>query len=219
MQETLRSPNKDHNIDTLDFLLDLTEIDLENLDEIKEEALRVARIAADSLLASKVITEAVELLFRLDEAKQEEKEGAFKVLGVLENLFEIRQEAIKVVSEETNLLAWIASKVIPSQGATYLLEEAFNDNILYATEILSILMQAVPAQQRFHEMELNIHFVNFFRTLLELPDSKYPADYVEAVLNLFDSVCLAIMDSMNQSDFAENEGIDVAIKLLKYNLC
>lgn len=215
LQETLRSPNKDHNLDTLDFLLDLTEIDLEDLDEVKEEALRVARIAADSLISSRVITEAVELLFRLDEEKAEEKEGAFKVLGVLENLFEIRQDAIRAVSQETNLLAWITSKVIPSRGATYLIEEAFNDNILYATEILSILMQAVQAQQRFQELGLSVDFVNFLRTLLELPESKYPADFVEAILNLFDSVCLAIMDPANQTDFAENEGIDVAIKLLK----
>lgn len=188
---------------------------MENPDDVKEEAIVAAKLTGQSLISDQTIKHAVELLFRLDEEKTEEKEGVFKVLGILENLFEIRPQAVREVSLDSSLLTWISLKVIPSQGAAYLLEQAFNDNILYATEILSILMQESEAQQKFHSLGLNPQFVNFLRTLLELPDTRYPADYVEAILNLFDTACLAVMDTNNQTDFAEAEGIDVMLKLLK----
>lgn len=189
-------------------MLELTEIDV----ELDDRLLAIGANLADQFTESALPQALTGLLFRLDASKEEDKETIFKLLGIFENLFELKPEAVDIAGQKTSLIQWITSQLLSQEGALSVLE-SFNDNKLYATEILAILMQSSGNQAHFSSLNLIPQFVSFLRTLQEV--SQFPMDFKEAMLNLFNSLALALMNKSCQDDFAEHEGIDVMLRLLK----
>lgn len=206
--EIIQSSNIDLCIEAVSFVLELTEIDV----DMDDRLLTIGANLADQFTESALPQALAGLLYRLDQSKEEEKETVFKILGVFENLFELKPEAVDVAGQKTNLIKWILGQLISEEGATAVLE-SFNDNKLYASEILAILMQSPQNQVHFSALNLMPQLVFFLRTLQEM--TQFPMDFKEAMLNLFNCLALALMNKSCQDEFAENEGIDVMLRLLK----
>lgn len=74
----------------------------------------------------------VQNLERLDESVKEEADGVHNTLSIIENLTELSSEIINEASKQ-GLLAWLLKRLK--------LKAPFDSNKLYASEILSILLQ------------------------------------------------------------------------------
>ena len=72
-------------------------------------------------------------LSRLDETNQEDFNGVQQTLNIIENLVEIDAANAVLVCKQTHILKYLLSRCK---------NKAFDSNKLYASEILSILLQA-----------------------------------------------------------------------------
>jgi len=81
----------------------------------------------------------VQNLGRLDEANEEDVKGVHFSMGCIENLTEVRPDVAVLVCENTHILAYLLSRVSA---------KVFDQNKLYCSEILSILLQADPINQK-----------------------------------------------------------------------
>ena len=93
-----------------------------------------------------MISTLVQNLERLNDAvSREESDGIHNILSIIENLVEFRPEVCQE-SAETGLLSWLVSKRLK-------VKIPFDANKLYASEILSILVQNEPKnRQLFAEL-------------------------------------------------------------------
>lgn len=71
-------------------------------------------------------------LLRLDDSNEEDSQGVFNTLSILENLVEIKEDMATVIGTSTNIFQYLLNKVRSKK---------FDGNKLYASEILSILLQ------------------------------------------------------------------------------
>lgn len=177
-----------------------------------EDHLNIALGLGDQLLASSIPQALTVLLIKLDQKREEERETGFKILGIFENIFEIKPEAVNIAAQQTGLSLWLLNEISPEAGVIYSLDN-FNDNKLYCSEILSIVMQNKQNQDHIHNLGKLPQVIGYLRTLLD--HEKYPADFKETILNLFNCLTLILMNSNAREDFADNEGIDIMLKLLK----
>jgi len=75
----------------------------------------------------------VQNLVRLDAEKEDDSEGVEKILNIIENILEIKPDTAEYIVDNTKIFIWIIKKLSP--------KTPFDDNKLYASEILSILVQ------------------------------------------------------------------------------
>lgn len=69
------------------------------------------------------------------------------MLGILENILEIKPEAAAAIGKNTYIMNWIVTKL----GAQI---SKMDDNKLYGSEILSILLQSKENQEYFGQANL-----------------------------------------------------------------
>lgn len=182
--------------------MELTEIEIDD----NEENLTYLAALMDEIISSKVIETVVANLNRYDEVRDDEKEGIYKVFGILENILEIKPESSAAIGTKTYIMNWIVGKLSKNT-------EKMDDNKLYGSEILSILLQAKENQEHFGH-------ANLLPNLLEVMDtykkkSKFFMDEKEMILNILDSLSLALMIDHNKAQFIMNEGIDIMLECLK----
>lgn len=212
LAEVLGSTNQDLCAETVRFLLELSEIEVDE----DEKNLQVGILFAEQTLSSPLPQTLGALLSRLDLKKEENRATAYEVLGIFENLFELLPAAIEVIGTQTSLLQWIISLLLP-EGNSLKLLSSHTETSLYASELLSILLQDNAVQSSFSSSHSMTRMVGFFRSLQELPTNPpCPMDFRETILNIFNSIALALLDKTSQKEFAEAEGIDVMLRLLKY---
>jgi len=210
LAEVLTSHNLDLCSDAVRFILEMSEIEV---DEDDDDLLQIGLLLAEQTLASSIPHALSSLLSRLNLDKDEQRETSFEVLGIFENLFELLPSAASVVGTKTGLLEWIIGLLLPTGGPRQLLL-THTDNALYASELLSILLQESEVQKYLATIHKEGAFLSFFRELQELP--QCPADFKETILNLFNSQALALLHRPNQEAFQQGEGIDIMLRLLKY---
>lgn len=207
--EVMQSSNMDICIEAINFILELTEIDA----DLEDRTLTIASSMADQFVESSLPQSLTGVLHRINPDREEEKDAIFKVLGIFENLFELKPEAVEIAGQKSGLIQWILSLLITESGVADLLKK-FDDNKLYASEILAILMQNSSNQRYFANLNCMEKLVHYLRTLQEL--NQFPMDFKETILNVFNCVALCQMDAHCQQEFAQCEGIDVMLRLLKY---
>lgn len=93
----------------------------------------------DALLSGQGLELVVQNLGRLDEASEEDAQGVYNTLAIVENLVEIRPEVAILICDKTNLLHFLLNRLKVKE---------FDENKLYCAEVLSILMQADVRNQR-----------------------------------------------------------------------
>jgi beta-catenin-like protein 1 len=84
------------------------------------------------LISLQLLELIVQNLSRLDESNEEDAAGVHNTLGIIENLIEVRPDIAVLICSKTHILKFLLAR---------LKVKKFDANKLYASEILSILLQ------------------------------------------------------------------------------
>lgn len=124
--ELLPHQNTDISVAVVDLIQELTDVD------ILHESLEGAETLIDALRNQQAAGLLVQNLERLDETVKEEADGVHNTLAIFENLMEINSDIAQELAEQ-GLLQWILKRLRAKMP--------FDVNKLYASEVLSILLQ------------------------------------------------------------------------------
>ena len=129
----LSHENTDISITVVDLIQELTDID--TLHESEDGTTAIIQ----ALVSNQISAQLVQNLDRLNEGVREESDGIHNTLSIVENLIEFRPEVCKEVAD-AGLLIWLTKKLKA--------KVPFDNNKLYASEILSILLQNEPENRK-----------------------------------------------------------------------
>ena len=154
----LSHDNTDISVAIIDLIQELTDVDTLNESEEGAKAL------VQSLIDNQISPLLVQNLERLNDAVNEESDGIHNTLAIFENLIEFHPEICKE-AVEAGLLNWLVKRLK--------VKVSFDNNKLYASEILSIFLQSEPTNRsKFGEMgaldSLLQQLVRFQKLLLKL---------------------------------------------------
>ncbi|KAJ1281756.1 hypothetical protein BS78_04G330000 [Paspalum vaginatum] len=180
------------------LLADLTDSD-------DPDDLASVQALADALVDANALDLLVHNLSRFSEADPDEAEAVHNTLAVLENLLDLRPHLADKVCDGTKLLRWLLSRVKVRE---------FDANKQYASEILAILLQNSPANQK------RLGQINGVDALLQavaMYKSRDPktSDEEEMLENLFDCLCCVLMPPENKERFVKAEGVELMIIIMK----
>ncbi len=130
----LSHENTDITVAVVELVQELTDVD--TLNDAEDGA---AAELIDALLEQQVAPLLIQNLERLNDSVKEESDGVHNTLSIFENLVEFRPEMCKEAAE-AGLLTWLVRKLK--------VKVAFDNNKLYASEILSILLQTEPDNRK-----------------------------------------------------------------------
>ncbi|KAE8712902.1 ARM repeat superfamily protein isoform 2 [Hibiscus syriacus] len=129
----------------------------------------------------------------------------YNTLASIENMIEVKPAVAELVYEMTKLLRWLLGKIKVRE---------FDSNKKYASEILAILLQNSPAnQKRLGQM----NGVDVVLQAVAMYKSKDPktSDEEEMLENLFDCLCCLLMPLENKERFVNAEGVELMIIIMK----
>lgn len=178
---------------------ELTDVDILHESEEGAEAM------TDALLEHQVLALLVQNLDRLDESVKEESDGVHNTLGIIENLTELRPEICNEVVKQ-NFLAWLLKRLK--------LKAPFDTNKLYASELLSILLQD-NNQNRLALGELDGIDTLLQQLAFYKRHDPSSAEEHELMENLFNSLCSALMSNPNREKFLRGEGLQLMNLMLR----
>uniref|UniRef100_A0A7S2U0P3 Beta-catenin-like protein 1 N-terminal domain-containing protein n=1 Tax=Lotharella oceanica TaxID=641309 RepID=A0A7S2U0P3_9EUKA len=193
--------NTDISIEVVDLLKEFTDVET-----VQEEG-RNAEILLDALIAKQMIPLLVTNLERLDETQKEDQQAVHNTLNIFENLMEVAPEVAAVkLSTETKLMDWLLKR---------LRKGVFDENQLYASEILSMLLltggKAVKAFTEKQGLKRLVRCVAAYRK--RDPESL---DEVEFVENLFNCIVSTLgAEKANQLAFAQADGLQLMITMVR----
>lgn len=193
----LSHENSDVSCAAVNLIQELT--DLDNIDEMEEVSFLL-----NALIDQQVIALLVSNMERLDEEVKEESEGVYNSLAIIENLTDFNPDLSKDCQP---LIQWILKRIqskIP-----------FNSNKLYASEILSILVQNNEENRKtlgtLGGIDVLLRQISVYKK--QDPSSLDEHEYME---NLFNSLCSALLSSQdNRRLFYEGEGLELMNLILK----
>ena len=195
----LHHENTDISLAVIDLLQEMTDVD--TLTESEEGA----ELLIDALLKGQIISILVQLVEKLNESVKEEAEGVHNALAVVENMSELRNEVVVRSSGEQGLIKWLLKRIAVRQ---------YDANKLYSSEILAILLQSHEGNQK---LVGDLNGVDVLLQALSYYKKRDPAlsDEMEAMDNLFDCMCSALMYPPNRTRFLEGEGPQLMLLMLK----
>ena len=204
----LSHENTDIAVAAIDLLQELTDTDTLNESEEGSESL------VQALCAQQISALLVSNLERLtDASSREETDGVHNALAIIENLVEFRPEVCKDAAE-AGLLNWLIAKKLK-------VKVPFDANKLYASEILSILLQDEPANRKmFAELTVGGAAGGAMDSLLQQlayykrhnPNSPEELEMME---NIFDSLCSLLLYTPNRELFLKAEGLQLMNLMLR----
>ncbi|CAD6241531.1 unnamed protein product [Miscanthus lutarioriparius] len=167
--------------------------------------LAAVQALADALVDANALDLLVHNLSRFSETDSDEAEAVHNTLAVLENLLDLRPNLADKVCDGTKLLRWLLSRLKARE---------FDANKQYASEILAILLQNSPANQK------RLGQINGVDALLQavaMYKSRDPktSDEEEMLENLFDCLCCVLMPLENKERFVKAEGVELMIIIMK----
>lgn len=215
--------NLDIRLDVLSLLADWTDVDEADF------SLEPTRQLVTELLRHKLLPLLVTNLVQLAQEAtagaaggEEEAVGMYNSMQILENLADIAPDSCEQVSVQTEIFAWLLAQLGGKQP--------FSQNKLYASEILSILLQSsVAARQRFiqkkeakHKSSKKNEDQDALDQLLQAIApyrKKNPAteEEEELVENLLNSLCSVLLVREAQDRFRHLEGLELMLRCLKDN--
>ena len=157
------------------------------------------------LCVLQVIALLVQDLERLDEKIKEDAEGVHNVLAIVENICEVKNAEVCSAAGEQGLLVWLLKRVRVRQ---------YDNNKLYAAEVLAILLQGNQLNQKLVGEKDGIDILLQSLAYYKRRDPNSP-DEIEMMENLFDSLCSALMYTPNREHFLLGEGLQLMILMLK----
>lgn len=195
----LSHENSDIIIAVVSLLQELTDVgQLEDSDEGAETLM-------NALLEQQLIALLVQVLEKLDEKVREEAEGVYNALAIVENMCEFKSEQVCEAAGSQGLLPWLLKRLRVRQ---------FDPNKLYASEILSILIQENASNQ---ELVGSLDGIDTLLQCLAYYKRRDPSspEELEMMENLFDALCSTLMCVPNRSRFLKGEGLQLMILMMK----
>merc|ERR1719350_13369 len=196
--------NTDIAVAAVEVIQELTDVDTMNESEEGAEVLLKALV--DNQICSLLVTN----LERLDESVKEESEGVHNTLAIIENLVELRPEMCKDVAE-AGFINWLIKKLK--------VKVPFDENKLYASEILSILLQTVPENRKLVGELLTADSNAIDNLLQQLAYYKRHdpnvSEELEMMENLFDCLCSLMLEVTNRERFLKGEGLQLMNLMLR----
>ncbi|KAL3280726.1 hypothetical protein HHI36_003962 [Cryptolaemus montrouzieri] len=197
--ELLSHDNSDIAVATVELLQELSDVDILHESEEGAEAL------IESLLEHQIIALLIQNLERLDETVKEEADGVHNTLSIIENLTELRSDITNEAAKQ-GLLQWLLKRLK--------LKAPFDVNKLYASELLSILLQDNEKNR------LLIGELDGIDTLLQQlafykRHDPATAEEHELMENLFGCLCSALMVVPNRERFLRGEGLQLMNLMLR----
>ena len=147
----------------------------------------------------------VQNLERLDEKVKEDFDGVHNTLAIIENMCEVKNTGVCTAGGEQGLLTWLMKRIRIRQ---------YDNNKLYAAEILAILLQGNERNQKLLGEKDGIDILLQSLAYYKRRDPG-SVDETEMMENLFDSLCSALMFSPNRDRFLKGEGLQLMILMLK----
>jgi len=195
----LNHDNTDISVGVVDLLQELTDVDTLTESEDGANAL------IEALLERQVCSLLVNNLDRMDESVKEEAEGVHNTLAILENIVEFQPEMSKDIAE-AGFMAWLIKKLK--------VKVPFDDNKLYASEVLSILLQNEPANRllfgNMDAMDSMLQQLAYYKR-----HDPAVAEEVELMENLFDCLCSLMLEVTNRERFLKGEGLQLMNLMLR----
>ena len=147
----------------------------------------------------------VQNLDRLDEKVKEDKEGVHNTLGIIENISEVQNKAVTTAAGQQGLLVWLLKRVRLRQ---------YDENKLYASEILAILLQDhTPNQSLLGDgdgIDILLQSLAYYKRR-----DPHSSDEIELMENLFDCLCSSLMFPPNRDKFLKGEGLQLMRLMLQ----
>ncbi|XP_044743510.1 beta-catenin-like protein 1 [Chrysoperla carnea] len=198
--ELLSHENTDIACAVIDLLQELTDADILN------ESPEGANALLDVLLAQHICALLVQNMERLDEAVQEEATGVHQTLNIFENLIET-QPNIAIDATKQGLMQWLLQR-LRKRGT-------FDPNKLYASELLSILLQDTTAENRVTLGELDGIDVLLQQLAFYKRHDPQSAEEQEMMENLFNCLCSCLLEVSNRDRFLKGEGLQLMNLMLR----
>ncbi|KAI7879344.1 DUF1716-domain-containing protein [Lichtheimia hyalospora FSU 10163] len=204
----LSHENTDIAIDAIDLINELTDEDVglsEEELERSEEATNGVKTLVDALLENEMLELLIQNLQRLDENEEADRQGVFKILGILENLLGLDPQLAERIALKTEFLPWLLKRV-QTKG--------YDSNRGYASEILSILLQdSRDIRLKLGELE----GIDILLRALSSYRKKDPEDddEIEMVENFFNALCSMLNESESKQQFLDGEGVELMVIMLK----
>ncbi|KAH9502422.1 Beta-catenin-like protein 1 [Bulinus truncatus] len=191
--------NTDISIAVVDLIQELTDPDTLNENE------DTAMVLIDALLDGQVVAVLVNNLDRLDENVKEEFEGVHNSLAIIENMSDFKPEMCSEAAQQ-GLMQWLLKRLR--------LKRPFDQNKLYSSEILAILLQDSEENRQLlgdsDGIDILLQQLATFKK--HDPGNK---DEVELMENLFNSMCSALAFPANRSRFLRGEGLQLMNLMLR----
>ncbi|XP_066255029.1 beta-catenin-like protein 1 [Euwallacea similis] len=197
--ELLAHDNTDIAVATIELLQELSDVDILNESEEGAEAL------IEGLLEHQVVALLVQNLDRLDEGVKEEADGVHNTLSIIENLTELRREICTECGKQ-GLLAWLLKRLK--------LKTPFDQNKLYVSEVLSIILQDNEKNRlllgELDGIDTLLQQLAFYKR-----HDPSNAEEHELMENLFNSLCSSLMVVPNRDRFLKGEGLQLMNLMLR----
>ncbi|KAL0095420.1 Catenin-beta-like protein [Phycomyces blakesleeanus] len=208
LMSLLSHENTDIVIDAIDLINELTDEDVGTSEddlERPEDAATGIKTFVDALLENELLSLLVQNLERLDEKEETDRQGVFKILGILENLMALEPSLAERIALDTEFLSWTLKR---------LQAKVFDSNRGYASEILSILLQ----ESRVVRLKLGeLGGMDVLLRVLSVYKRKDPQDEdeTEMVENFFNAICSMLNEPESKSAFLEGEGVELMLIMMK----
>lgn len=200
----LSHQNADISTSVIDLLQELTDND-DPLDEDDREKDGI-NLLISTLISSKLCALLVQNLERLDESVEEEASGVYNSLSLLENILELKPKSTLTFASE-GLLAWLLKRLRAKLP--------FSTNKLYASEILSIMLQndEMDIKQQLGESDGIDTILQQLAAFKRHDPSSL--DEIEFMENMFNCLCAALSYSLNRDRFLNGEGLQLMNLMLR----
>ncbi|KAJ9573603.1 hypothetical protein L9F63_009019, partial [Diploptera punctata] len=195
--ELLAHENTDIAVAVVDLLQELTDVDILHESEEGADSL------IDALVNQQICALLVQNLERLDESVKEETEGVHNTLAIFENLAEFRPELCGDAAKQ-GLLHWLLRRLR--------VKLPFDGNKLYASEILSILLQDTPDNR---QMLGDLEGIDVILQQLAVYNKEQTQTKHEMMENLFNCLCSSLMYAPNRERFLRGEGLQLMNLMLR----
>mgnify|MGYP003641540554 CR=1 FL=1 len=191
--------NTDIANDVVEFLQEMTEGDTLG------ESVECSELLVEALLENDLCGKLMRNVLRLNEKKRDEADGVYNTLSIIENLTEASPQFADIIGQKTEIIAWLLKRVQTSGS---------DANKLYASEILAILLQNNPQNQKIFGKKNGVLSV---LTVLSHFKKRDPTsiEEEETVENLYDCISSALMQDANKGKFLTEDGIELMLLVVK----
>lgn len=195
--------NTDISIAAISLLQELTDVD--TIAEQQEHTLPFIHALAKDPPGLELL---VQNLPRLDETNNEDAQGVHDTFAIIENILEVQPTYADDLCERTGILKFLLSR---------LNTKVFDDNKLYASELLSIILQSsLDNVKRLIQLP-DLDGVETLLRCIAIYRRKHldRQDEQECCENLFLSLFSVLMNQDGQTKFMECEGFELLMKCLE----